>query len=122
MARCNLKDDAGSYLSYGVHPHGFHGMSHSKASNFHGCRTLILNHNNLSNDTAKSFGEALSKPNLGLKHLDVSHNLINDAGVELIMESLAYNNSLITLNLCENLLKNASGRAMVEAMKSNKTL
>ncbi len=31
MARCNLKDDAGSYLSFGIQSHGFQTLSHAKA-------------------------------------------------------------------------------------------
>jgi uncharacterized membrane protein YkoI len=122
MARCNLKDDAGSYLSYGIQPHSFQGMTHARTANFHGCRTLILHHNHLSDEAAKSFADSLSKPNLGLKHLDLSHNDINDAGGELLMTCLTKNTSLISLNLSKNNLKNTTGRVMVQSMKHNETL
>lgn len=59
---------------------------------------------------------------MGLKHLDLSHNEINDAGGELLMKCLTSNTSLVSLNLSKNNLKNSTGRVMVESMKQNETL
>jgi Ran GTPase-activating protein (RanGAP) involved in mRNA processing and transport len=44
------------------------------------------------------------------------------AGVELIAEALAFNSSLLCLDLSDNKIGNAGALALAEALHSNKTL
>lgn len=78
MVRCNIGDDAGVSVAEGV--------IRSKT-----LKTVILPFNNLSDDSARAFSDAISKAGCPLETLDLSYNKINDSGGELIAISLKDN-------------------------------
>ena len=57
-----------------------------------------------------------------VERLDLSSNLINDSGGELIGLSLSVNQNLHYLNLRKNNLRATSGAMFAQSMKENKTL
>lgn len=71
FVRCNLTDETGVYLAQGIQSPNYY---HSGKSNFSGCTTLIAHHNNIGDEAARYFADHLSKINLGILHLDLSHN------------------------------------------------
>jgi Ran GTPase-activating protein (RanGAP) involved in mRNA processing and transport len=74
----NIGDEGGAFIG--------EGLSKSRM-----LKTLILSNNSLSDETAKSISEALKKPIVRLQNLDLSSNLINDAGGNLLGECLIIN-------------------------------
>ena len=70
----------------------------SPMSNIH---TLVISHNKLGNGSAYHIGCALSD-NFTLKHLDITYNFIEDAGVVYLSDCLRNNKSVETLKLNGN--------------------
>ena len=54
--------------------------------------------------------------------MDISNNLINDAGGELLGLSIGRNEHLVYFNLRKNNLRATSGAMFSQSMKENKTL
>ena len=69
-------------------------------------------------ETAKKFAETLLVNDV-LQTLDLSNNLINEAGGILIAKSLKNNQSLQKLNLKTNNMRFESGACFVDSMKTN---
>ena len=81
-----------------------------------------MHHNSISDECAKMFAEQLGKPNLIIHHLDLSHNMINDAGGECLAKCLSLNTSLTHLNLKRNNMRETTGMLMVDSVKQNRSL
>jgi hypothetical protein len=60
MVNCKLSDESGVYLALSLQ----YLSSMGRNSHHIGCRSLILSHNNLSDQSAKAFSENLSKINI----------------------------------------------------------
>jgi hypothetical protein len=120
MSRCNISDEAGVYIAYGLAPNMI--QRGDRSYQFNGIKTLILRHNNLSDETALIISEQLVRPNISLKYLDLSHNKINDAGGECLARSLSKNRSLKYFNLKKNNLKETTGQVFLENLSQNSTL
>ena len=77
--------------------------------------------NEFRDKTAKAFAQAFEE-NCVVEKVDLSNNLINDSGGELIGLSLAVNVNLNHLNLRKNNLRFTSGAMFAQSMKENRTI
>jgi Ran GTPase-activating protein (RanGAP) involved in mRNA processing and transport len=89
MNHCRLGEDGAYYISEGL-------TKNRKL------RTLLLSNNNIFDEGLISLGQTVGMSSLGLEHLDVSNNSINNEGVIDFARNLAENRALITLNLKQN--------------------
>lgn len=71
LAGCSIGEEGGVYIG--------EGLGRTKW-----LKTLILKKNELRDETVKEIAEALQKSNVKLQYLDLSSNLINDAGGNLL--------------------------------------
>jgi Leucine-rich repeat (LRR) protein len=62
----------------------------------------------------------LSKLNLAIRHLDLSHNKISDVGGVPLATALCINTSLTYLNLSKNSLGNPTGYIIKKQLKENR--
>jgi Ran GTPase-activating protein (RanGAP) involved in mRNA processing and transport len=79
-----------------------------------------LKKNYASDLSAKILSEALLKPGINVVSVNLSYNLISNAGGELLGEAVEVNKTLRTLSLKCNNLKEETGEAFMKAMKCNK--
>ena len=84
-------------------------------------KELRAKHNDFRDRTARSFAQAFEE-NCCVEKVDLSNNLINDTGGELIGISLRGNTMLSYLNLRKNNLRATSGAVFAASIKDNKTL
>ena len=107
LSNCNLRDEGGLSVS--------EGLSRSRH-----LRTVVLSRNNLSDESAKGFAEAITRS--GIESLDLSSNRIHDAGGELLARALDGNRGMVWLSLRRNNLSEATGRVMAECVSRNRHL
>jgi len=82
-------------------------------------KTLSMKENDLKDETAKAFAFSLLMRNCNLESLDLSNNLINDSGGELVAKSLQENNKLLRLNMSKNNMRDTSGAMFALSMRMN---
>lgn len=84
-------------------------------------RDLRAKTNEFRDKTAKALASAFEE-NSVVEKVDLSNNLINDAGGELLGLAIAVNQTLTHLNLRKNNLRATSGAMFAQSMKENKTM
>ena len=82
---------------------------------------LNLSYNVISDAGATCIAEAI-KVNKTLTNLNLSYNGISDVGATCIAEAMKVNKTLTNLNLSQNGISDAGATCIAEAMKVNKTL
>lgn len=105
---CKLTDEGGVVLGEAV----------SESINL---RNVYARANEFRYETAKKFAETLLINDV-LQTLDLSNNLINEAGGILLAKSLKSNSCLQKLNLKTNNMRFESGACFVDAMKTNSVI
>ena len=85
-------------------------------------KDLRVKKNDFRDKTAKIIAQAFEKPTCKVERVDLSNNMINDSGGELIGLSIAENEHLLYLNLRKNNLRATSGAMFSQSMKENKKI
>jgi hypothetical protein len=64
----------------------------------------------------------LSKPNLAIRHLDLSYNTISDLGGVLLATALCENTSLSYFNISKNNLGDPTGKVINKNIRDNRVI